>query len=117
MAEQSQKRKVEVYARFLPELIIENIFDGKLADAAGLEQFNCAVMFADISGFTPLSESFASEGAVGAEKLTATLNDYFSYLVDIIQDHGGDVVKFAGDAVLAIWKDGAELKDLAFASW
>ena len=117
MAAQHEKRKVDVYARFLPELIIENVFDGKLADAAGLEQFNCAVMFADISGFTPLAESFAAEGAVGAEKLTATLNDYFSHLVGIIQEHGGDVVKFAGDAVLAIWKDGAEHQDLAFASW
>lgn len=117
MAAQAEKRKVDVYARFLPELIIENVFDGKLADAAGLERFNCAVMFADISGFTPLAESFAPEGAVGAEKLTATLNDYFSHLVGIIQEHGGDVVKFAGDAVLAIWKDGAELEDLAFASW
>jgi class 3 adenylate cyclase/tetratricopeptide (TPR) repeat protein len=117
MTARSEKRKVDVYARFLPELIIENVAEGKLADIAGLEQFNCAVMFADISGFTPLAESFASEGAVGAEKLTATLNDYFSHLVGIIQEHGGDVVKFAGDAVLAIWKDGAELKNLAFASW
>ena len=117
MAELTQKRKVDVYARFLPELIIENVFDGKLADAAGLEQFNCAVMFADISGFTPLAESYAAEGAIGAEKLTATLNDYFSHLVGIIQEHGGDVVKFAGDAVLAIWRDGVEQRDLAFASW
>ncbi|MFT4796628.1 MAG: hypothetical protein ACI9W1_000045 [Candidatus Azotimanducaceae bacterium] len=60
MAAPSEKKKVDVYARFLPELIIENVSDGKFADAAGLEQFNCAVMFADISGFTPLAESFAA---------------------------------------------------------
>ena len=110
-------RKVDVYARFLPELIIENVAEEKLADIAGLEHFGCAVMFADISGFTPLAESFAAEGAVGAEKLTATLNAYFSHLIGIIYKHGGDVVKFAGDAVLAIWRDGSDDKDLAYASW
>lgn len=111
------KRKVDVYAGFLPELIIENVSAGTLADAAGLEQFNCAVMFADISGFTPLAESFAAEGAIGAEKLTDTLNAYFTHLVGIIQAHGGDVVKFAGDAVLALWKDSGTEEDLAYASW
>ncbi|MBL4681563.1 MAG: AAA family ATPase [Pseudomonadales bacterium] len=113
----TQKRKVDVYAGFLPELIIEKVSEGTLADTAGLEQFDCAVMFADISGFTPLAESFAAEGAKGAEKLTDTLNAYFSHLVGIIQTHGGDVVKFAGDAVLALWKDSGSAEDLAYASW
>tara|TARA_R110002073_G_scaffold7456_1_gene42363 strand:- start:25759 stop:29805 length:4047 start_codon:yes stop_codon:yes gene_type:complete len=110
-------RKVDAYARFLPELIIENAADSKLLDAAGIEQFGCSVMFADISGFTPLAERYAAAGAGGAEQLTATLNAYFSRLVGIIQAHGGDVVKFAGDAVLALWRDGSSDRDLAFASW
>lgn len=111
------KRTVDVYARFLPELIIDKIAMGNHDSSPSLEGFGCAVMFADISGFTPLAESFAAEGAIGAEKLTATLNDYFSDLVGIIQHHGGDVLKFAGDAVLAIWQDGSADSDLAFASW
>lgn len=111
-------RAVDVYSQFLPELIIENAISGEeLANIAHAEQFHCAVMFADISGFTPLAERFSSEGAVGAEKLTATLNDYFSYLVEIVREHGGDVVKFAGDAVLAIWQDSEGSKNLAYASW
>ncbi|MBV1878125.1 MAG: AAA family ATPase [Pseudomonadales bacterium] len=112
-----ESRTIDVYAQFLPELIIEKVFEAKLADKAGLEQFSCAVMFADISGFTQLAESFASEGAVGAEKLTGILNDYFSHLVGIILLHGGDVIKFAGDAVLAIWKDDSDDGALAYASW
>ncbi len=111
-------RAVDVYSQFLPELIIENAISGQeLANVAHADQFHCAVMFADISGFTPLAERFSSEGAVGAEKLTATLNDYFSYLVEIVREHGGDVVKFAGDAVLAIWQDSDGHQDLAYASW
>ncbi len=115
---QKTTRAVDVYSQFLPELIIENAISGvELANVAHADQFHCAVMFADISGFTPLAERFSSEGAVGAEKLTATLNDYFSYLVEIVREHGGDVVKFAGDAVLAIWQDSEGSKNLAYASW
>ena len=116
--EEQNSRTVDVYSKFLPELIIENAIAGQeLANKSFGEQFHCAVMFADISGFTPLAERFSSEGAVGAEKLTQTLNDYFSYLVELVRAHGGDVVKFAGDAVLAIWQDGTERRDQAFASW
>eukprot|EP01119_Soliformovum_irregulare_P003319 TRINITY_DN1370_c0_g1_i1.p1 TRINITY_DN1370_c0_g1~~TRINITY_DN1370_c0_g1_i1.p1 ORF type:complete len:1601 (+),score=583.09 TRINITY_DN1370_c0_g1_i1:488-4804(+) len=60
-------------------------------------------MFADISGFTPLTEQLAALGAEGVEKLSAELNKYFDSLVSIISKHGGDIIKFAGDAVLVIW--------------
>lgn len=68
------------------------------------ESFLATVLFADISGFTRLSESLAEKGAEGAEELSAILNDYFGRLIERIHAHGGDVVKFAGDALLAIWR-------------
>ena len=61
------------------------------------EDTRCAVLFADISGFTSLTERLAEKGAVGAEELTAALNRYFGQLIDIIDEFGGDVLKFAGD--------------------
>jgi len=67
------------------------------------EQFPAAVLFADLSGFTPLAEKLAQHGPVGAETLTHLLNDYFGQLIDIITAHGGDVVEFEGDALLALW--------------
>ena len=83
------------------------------------EDVRCAVLFADISGFTSLTERLAEKGAVGAEELTAALNRYFGQLIDIIDDFGGDVLKFAGDALLATFEDrehgeepqGDDLKD------
>jgi class 3 adenylate cyclase len=69
------------------------------------EDTRCAVLFADISGFTSLTERLAEKGAVGAEELTAALNRYFGQLIDIIDDFGGDVLKFAGDALLATFED------------
>lgn len=78
------------------------------------EESPCAVLFADISGFTSLTERLARKGAVGAEELTTALNSYFGRLIEIVCDFGGDVLKFAGDALLATFEDrapGRELKD------
>ncbi len=50
-------------------------------------------MFADVSGFTALTEKLASTGLEGVEKLTTELNSYFDKLIGIINRHGGDIVK------------------------
>ena len=65
--------------------------------------FDAAMLMADIAGFTPLSEKLAERGPVGAEQLSRILNTYFTRLIGLISAHGGHVVKFAGDALLAIW--------------
>lgn len=62
-----------------------------------------AVLFADVSGFTPLAERLAMRGAAGAEELSRLLNDYFGQLLALVDTHGGDPFKFAGDALLALW--------------
>ena len=67
------------------------------------EQLAAAVLFADISGFTALTERLAQTGPSGVEELTELLNGCFGELVQLVADHGGDVVKFAGDALLALW--------------
>jgi len=67
------------------------------------ERFQAAVLFADISGFTALAERLAQRGPAGAEELTRLLNSYFGRLIDLVNAHGGEIVKFAGDALLAWW--------------
>jgi len=62
-----------------------------------------AILFAGISGFTFLTEHVAERGLTGVETLARILNEYFGQLIDIIHEYGGDVVKFAGDAVIAVW--------------
>lgn len=61
-------------------------------------------MMADVAGYTALSERYTNAGKGGTYRLTVTLNTYIGALVDIIYNHGGDVIKFAGDAFLALWK-------------
>jgi class 3 adenylate cyclase/tetratricopeptide (TPR) repeat protein len=65
-----------------------------------------AVLFADIGGFTALTERLAEQGPEGAERLTSLLNAWFGRLIALIGEHGGEVVKFAGDALLALFHAG-----------
>ena len=60
-------------------------------------------LFLDMSGFTALTEKLAAEGTVGAEKISTVLNQHYEELLKIIDSFGGEVVKFAGDALVAIW--------------
>ena len=71
--------------------------------APHVEQFPAAVLFADISGFTPLTEALAQRGAEGPEEMTRLLNAYFSRLIVAIEAEGGEVVKFSGDALTALF--------------
>ena len=64
---------------------------------------DAAVMFADITGFTPLATRLAKLGDAGAEQLYRLLNDYFGKVLAIVAAHGGEPLKFAGDALLVLW--------------
>ncbi len=91
-------------ASYVPALIKRRLAQQNVPiTAPTAEDFPAAILFADISGFTALTESLAQLGPAGAEDLTALLNTYFGQLIDIITRHGGDVVKFAGDALIALW--------------
>jgi class 3 adenylate cyclase len=79
-----------------------------LADGPRLDRFNGTLLFADVSGFTALTEALARRGDVGAEELTRCLNAYFGRLIDLIVGAGGDILKFAGDALIAVWYADAE---------
>ena len=66
-----------------------------------------AALFADVSGFTPLTEALANELGPqrGAEELTAHLNRVFHALIDDVDRFGGNVIYFGGDAI-TVWLDG-----------
>jgi class 3 adenylate cyclase/tetratricopeptide (TPR) repeat protein len=62
-----------------------------------------SLVSADISGFTALSERLAGFGREGAEELTVLLNRCFGGMIEIVDAHGGDVLKFGGDALLILF--------------
>jgi class 3 adenylate cyclase/tetratricopeptide (TPR) repeat protein len=73
-----------------------------------------SLLFADVSGFTALSERLAVLGPEGAERLTVTMNNYFSTMLEILAWSGGILLKFAGDAMLVYFPHQAEEQQ---ASW
>ncbi|MCU0508040.1 MAG: tetratricopeptide repeat protein [Anaerolineae bacterium] len=84
--------------------------DRALALARGeplAERSEGAALFADISGFTPLTEALALELGPqrGAEELTVHLNRVYDALIGALERYGGSVIGFSGDAITC-WLDG-----------
>jgi CheY-like chemotaxis protein/class 3 adenylate cyclase/predicted metal-dependent HD superfamily phosphohydrolase len=71
------------------------------------DRTNGAALFADISGFTPLTAALAQELGLqrGAEELTRLLNEVFGALVAEVHSYRGSVIGFSGDAITC-WLDG-----------
>jgi class 3 adenylate cyclase/tetratricopeptide (TPR) repeat protein len=98
---------------FVPAIIrARAVASDDLLSAPGKERHFAGVLFADISGFTALTEQLSKRGPEGAEELTRLLNMYFGRIIDAIELAGGDVLKFAGDALLAIWDAPDQAVDL-----
>ena len=66
-------------------------------------QMEVCALFADMAGFTAMTEQLMDKGIEGAEILSSLLNNYFSPILKIIVDHGGMVTTFAGDALTALF--------------
>ncbi len=97
-----QAATLRVLERYTPSLLRRLLTDSPVVEPLA-RQLSAAVLFADISGFTKLTEKMAGSGPAGAEELAHLLNSYFGQLIELIDGHGGEVLKFAGDATLALW--------------
>jgi adenylate cyclase len=98
--EQSDKRFVKsLFGRYVSPQVAEQILT--LADAGTLqlggEQREATILFADIRGFTKMSEQLSPEAIVHM------LNSYLSVMIDRVLENGGMVNKFAGDNIMAVW--------------
>jgi class 3 adenylate cyclase/tetratricopeptide (TPR) repeat protein len=91
-------------ASFLPVRLVRRLVEEP--ERAGLPHADRtvgALLLADISGFTAITEQLAERGPSGAEELRGLLDGAFQPLLELIAGAGGDVLKFAGDALLACW--------------
>lgn len=88
----------------LPELqkYVPAWVTARLAGQVCPERFDASLMIADVSGFTALGRRLAVDPE-GAEKLWRIVNGFFGRALDLIQEHGGDVLRFAGDAPIVLW--------------
>lgn len=91
-----------------PEAYIARDRRHALADRIEMaDRVRGSALFADISGFTPLTEALANElgSQRGSEELTANLDRVFHAVIAELDRYGGDVIYFSGDAITC-WLDG-----------
>ena len=69
------------------------------------ETVTCTMVFADVSGFTRLSERLARRGKEGSEQLVDVIDTCFTALLAEAYGRGGSLVKFGGDAMLLMFYD------------
>ncbi|MGA8045861.1 MAG: adenylate/guanylate cyclase domain-containing protein [Dermatophilaceae bacterium] len=62
------------------------------------------LVFADVSGFTALTEKLSRRGRIGAEEIVETLNRVFGPMLRIAAARGGELLKFGGDALLFLFR-------------
>ena len=85
------------YSRFLPEYVVKQMLENPDSFKLGGVNQTITILFADIRGFTRISEHAAPE------KIVNLLNRYFSAMTDIIFAHGGTLDKYLGDGLMALF--------------
>jgi class 3 adenylate cyclase/tetratricopeptide (TPR) repeat protein len=98
--------------RFLPYVprLVREWLDSPDPDATH-RVMEGSTIFADISGFTKLSERLARIGQEGAEEVTEVIGQSFSLLLEPAYSYDGTLVKFGGDALLLFYRgDDHELR-------
>jgi len=84
------------FGKFVDARVVQRVIESRRIEMGGSTS-TVAVMFSDIRGFTSMSEGMQPQ------ELVTILNAYFTRMVKIIEDNGGLVNKFIGDALMAVW--------------
>jgi adenylate cyclase len=107
-AASERERVRDLFSRFVPENVVGEVLartDGGLR--LGGVQRVCTVMFTDLRGFTSFAESLTPD------RVIAVLNQYLSSMSDAILDHGGTLVAYMGDGIMAVFGAPIEADDHA----
>ncbi len=110
LTEVLHKRKVlSAFKKYVAPQVVEELSKkGDFQITLGGENRHIAVLFVDIRGFTPMSESLQPEEVVGI------LNEYLNLTTDSIFKNGGTLDKFIGDATMAVFNAPFDLEDYIY---
>ncbi|MEI6634821.1 MAG: adenylate/guanylate cyclase domain-containing protein [Chlamydiota bacterium] len=98
-----RKRIVEAFNRYVDRTLTQQVLNGDLK--MGGIQLEVSIIFCDIRGYTTLSEG------MDPDRVVAMLNRYFTRMAEAIEENGGSINKFIGDAILAIFGTPQPLPD------
>ena len=93
--------------KYIPSLVLQQLIERQKSGGDSvlpeLQPMETVVVFADISCFTNLSEACAKKGDRGNEELAFCINRYMEGMVTNLNQYGGDIIKFVGDAMIVMW--------------
>ncbi|HFQ94867.1 MAG TPA: tetratricopeptide repeat protein, partial [Anaerolineae bacterium] len=92
-------------AAYIPVTLTRRILEKGLPPVGTPHGLTAATLFADVSGFTAMSEELATDGPRGAEELNRALMLTFTGLVDVVHNMGGAIGHYYGDAMLVYFPD------------
>ncbi|HIA13731.1 MAG TPA: adenylate/guanylate cyclase domain-containing protein [Nitrospirales bacterium] len=90
----NEKRMKLTMSRYMDPTISNQLLEGDKEFLIG-KSVEATILFSDVRSFTLLTE------AIGAQEAVALLNEYFTIMVECIQQEGGMLDKFIGDAIMA----------------
>jgi adenylate cyclase len=103
VADKDKRLLRKSFALYLAPAVIEKMLGSEKPPELGGEQREITVYFSDVAGFSSFAEKMSPHD------LVALMNEYLSAMTEIIEEHGGFVDKYIGDAIVAVF--GAPLDD------
>ncbi len=104
---QNKEKIKHAMGQYISKDVMQDVVKNIDAIKLGGKRANVTVLFADIRGFTSMSENMS------AEEVSVILNDYFTEIEPIISKYNGVINKFIGDAVMAIFGEPIQDKNHA----
>ena len=93
-----KKAQVEdVFSRYVSSNVARKVLQNLDSIELGGKHVTASVLFADIVGFTSISEKFPPE------EISKLLNEYFTHISTIAQLHNGHIDKFMGDCAMVVF--------------
>jgi adenylate cyclase len=103
-----RERVRDVFSRFVPEAVVDQVLARTDRDLRlGGVSLESTVMFTDLRGFTTFSE------ALPPARVIECLNVYLSEMTEAIHHHGGTLVSYEGDGIMAVFGAPIEQADHA----
>ncbi len=95
----------KAFQQYVSVEVVDNLLSDPRKLALTTERKTLTIMFTDIRSFTSFSENMAPD------VLTELMNEYFTEMTLIINQNGGVVDKYIGDAIMAFWGAPIEIAD------
>ncbi|WPJ95594.1 adenylate/guanylate cyclase domain-containing protein [Coraliomargarita algicola] len=95
--ERKRNRLKRIFASYLSPVMVERIADAEEEPQLGGEEANITPFFSDVADYSKFSE------LLSPMDLTQLMNEYLGAMTDVLQDEGGTLDKYVGDAIVAIF--------------